>query len=88
MGLDVYPTRVLKIVDFGDANCPPSSLDLSQEAVRAKVTEALQTGAIPIVLGGAYFITLPSTTAVTQQYGFGEMSMINFDAHQDTADTN
>ncbi len=34
MGLDVYPTQVLKVVDFGDANCPPSSLELSHDAIR------------------------------------------------------
>ena len=39
MGLGVYPTQVLKVVDFGDANCPPFSLESSHQAIQAKVTE-------------------------------------------------
>ena len=62
LGLDVYPMRELKVVDFGDANCPPSSLEQSHEAIRIKVTQALHTGALPIVLGGDHSITLPSAT--------------------------
>ena len=86
MELDVYPTQVLKVVDFGDANCPPSSLELSHEAVMAKVAEALQAGAIPMVLGGDHSITLPSATAVAERYGFGSVGMVHFDAHADTGD--
>ena len=84
MGLDVHPTQVLKVVDFGDANCPPSSLELSHDAIRLKVTQALQAGAIPIVLGGDHSITLPSATAVAHHHGFGKVGIIHFDAHADT----
>ena len=56
MGLDVYPLEVLKVVDFGDANCPPSSLELSHKAVAEKVAEALGAGAIP---AGITHIKLP-----------------------------
>ena len=31
MGLQVYPTDILSVADFGDANCPPSSLERSHE---------------------------------------------------------
>ena len=82
--LDVYPTQVLKVADFGDADCPPSSLQQSHEAVRTKVTQALQAGAMPIVVGGDHSITLPSATAVGQHYGYGRVGMIHFDAHADT----
>lgn len=84
MGLDVYPMRELKVVDFGDANCPPSSLEQSHEAIRLKVQQALHTGALPIVLGGDHSITLPSATAVAQHYGYGKVGMVHFDAHADT----
>ena len=87
LGLEVYPMRVLKVVDFGDANCPPSSLELSHEAIRVRVGEALEAGAIPVVLGGDHSITLPSATAVAQQHGFGNVGMVHFDAHADTSDT-
>jgi agmatinase len=84
MGLGVYPTRVLKIVDFGDANCPPHSLEMAHQAIWTKVTEALQAGAVPVVLGGDHSITQPSATAVAQHLGFGRVGIVHFDAHPDT----
>ncbi|MCH7907933.1 MAG: arginase family protein, partial [Chloroflexi bacterium] len=64
LGLDVDPLQYMKVVDFGDANCPPSDLQLSHDAVKAKVAEALEAGTLPVVLGGDHSITLPSATAV------------------------
>ncbi len=87
MGLGVHPMRALKIVDFGDANCPPSSLELSHEAVKAKVAEALDAGAMPFVLGGDHSVTLPSATTVAEHHGFGSVGIVHFDAHADTADS-
>ena len=84
LGLDVIPMRSLKVVDFGDANCPPNSLELSHEAIGQKVAETLQAGVLPIVLGGDHSITLPSATAVAQHHGFGRVGMVHFDAHADT----
>ena len=84
MGLEVQPTQVLKVVDFGDANCPPNSLEQSHAAIQMKVTQALQAGALPIVLGGDHSITLPSATAVAQSHGIGRVGMVHFDAHADT----
>lgn len=86
IGLDIYPTQVLKVVDFGDANCPPSSLKLSHQAINARVAEALDAGALPIVLGGDHSITLPSATAVARHHGFGAVGLVHFDAHADTGD--
>jgi len=85
MGLGVYPTDTLKVVDFGDANCPPSSLERSHLAIQEKVAQAVGTGAIPIVVGGDHSVTLPSATAVAEHYGFGRVGMVHFDAHADTA---
>ena len=84
MDLDVYPLQVLRVADFGDAYCPPSSLEKSHQAVERKVTQALEAGAIPLVLGGDHSITLPSATAVARRYGFGQVGIVHFDAHADT----
>ncbi len=86
MGLEIYPMERLTVVDYGDANCPPSDLAKSHEAIRAKVTEALEAGAVPMVLGGDHSITLPVGTAVGDFYGHGKVGMVHFDAHADTAD--
>ena len=86
LNLEVFPLKEMNVVDFGDANCPPSSLEKSHEAVENKVTEALDADAIPIVLGGDHSITWPSATAVAKKYGYGNVGMVHFDAHCDTGD--
>mgnify|MGYP001373713872 CR=1 FL=1 len=83
MGLQVYPTDVLSVADFGDANCPPSSLERSHEAIQTKVSQCLKAGALPIVVGGDHSITLPSATAVANHYGPGKVGIVHFDAHAD-----
>ena len=87
MELEVHPTRVLKVVDFGDAACPPFSIERSHQAIQAKVAEALEADAVPIVLGGDHSVTLPSATAVAGKYGFGNVGIVHFDAHADTWDS-
>ena len=87
LNLEVFPLKEMNVVDFGDANCPPSSLEKSHEAVEKKVTEALDADAIPIVLGGDHSITLPSATAVAKKYGYGNVGMVHFDAHADTRES-
>ena len=59
LNLEVYPLNELNVVDFGDANCPPMSLEKSHEAIEKKVTQALNADTIPIILGGDHSITLP-----------------------------
>lgn len=85
LGLGVAPFKHLRVVDFGDANCPPHSIEQGHAAIRQKVKEALDAGALPIVLGGDHSITLPSATAVADQWGHGKVGIVHFDAHADTA---
>ena len=85
IGLGIYPTDELKVVDYGDANCPPNSIELSHRAIEEKVRQILDTDTIPVVIGGDHSITLPSATAVANHFGFGNVGMVHFDAHADTA---
>ena len=87
LNLEVFPLNELNVVDFGDANCPPMSLEKSHEAIEKKVTQALNADTIPIILGGDHSITLPSATAVAKKYGYGNVGMVHFDAHADTGDS-
>ena len=87
LNLEVFPLKEMNVVDFGDANCPPSSLEKSHEADEKKVTEALEADAIPIVLGGDHSVTWPSATAVAKKYGYGNVGMVHFDAHADTRES-
>jgi len=54
-----------------------------EEAVHA----ACRGGAIPVILGGDHTIALPDATGVARHVGWGRVSMIHFDAHADTGDT-
>ena len=81
----VQPLRHLKVFDYGDAAVVPSSIERSHDAIREKVREVAQLGAIPFVLGGDHSITLPSVTAVADVLGQGNVGVIHFDAHADTA---
>src|SRR6202041_1707941 len=46
-----------------------------------------QAGSIPIILGGDHTIAFPDATGVARHTGWGRVSVIHFDAHADTGDT-
>ena len=41
---------------------------------------------MPIILGGDHSITWPAATAVADVHGYGNVGIVHFDAHADTAD--
>jgi agmatinase len=55
--------------------------------LEAAVTQVAQSGALPIVLGGDHTIALPDVTGVARHVGWGRVSVIHFDAHADTGDS-
>jgi agmatinase len=85
MNLGVDPFAELKVVDYGDAECPPADLAASHREIKARVSEILQAGAIPIVLGGDHSVAYPDITAVAEHFGRGKIGVIHFDTHTDTA---
>jgi agmatinase len=60
-----------------------TSLSRLEQAVRA----IARAGAIPVILGGDHTITFPDATGVARQTGWGRVSLLHFDAHADTGDT-
>lgn len=83
----------LKVVDYGDAEIPPESLDRptpenilkAQGAVEAKVNDALAAGAVPVVIGqnspcGSFAIAKP----IAERAG-GRVGMVSLDTHWDIA---
>ncbi len=49
--------------------------------------KAADGGAIPVILGGDHTITFPDATGVARHVGWGRVSLIHFDAHADTGNT-
>ena len=90
--LDVDVFEHLKVMDFGDAAIPdeanyhPNAENIlqAQAAVEDKVNQALDVGAVPIVLGqnspcGSYAIAKPIAERTR-----GNVGMISFDTHWDS----
>jgi agmatinase len=85
MALGIDPFAELTIVDYGDAECMPADLARSHAEIKARVGEILEAGAIPIVLGGDHSLAHPDMTAMAEHYGKGNVGVIHFDTHADTA---
>lgn len=88
--LDVH--EELKVVDYGDAEIPPEAnyvatvenILRAQAAVEVKVNDAIQAGAIPIVIGqnspcGSYAIAKPIAERAA-----GNVGVISLDTHWDS----
>jgi agmatinase len=66
---------------------PSGDTELSLQRLEQAVHQACRAGAIPVILGGDHTIALPDATGVARHVGWGKVSMIRFDAHADTGDT-
>ena len=79
-GIDA--TKVLRIVDFGDAPVIPADPVRTHEAIERTVGEVVAAGAVPIVLGGDHSIAEPDVRACAPPNG--AIGLVHFDTHTDT----
>ncbi|WP_310723187.1 agmatinase [Streptomyces sp. N2A] len=77
----------LRVLDAGDVEMFAGDIEGSIQAIEDAVATIAASGAIPVVLGGDHTIALPDVTGVARTHGFGRVSIIHFDAHADTGDT-
>ena len=75
-------SRVLRMVDYGDAPVIPSDPVTSHAAIERVVREVVDAGAIPIVLGGDHSIAEPDIRACAAKHG--PVGLVHFDTHTDT----
>jgi agmatinase len=87
LALRVDPLQDMKVVDVGDVEMPPGEIERSLQALDEAVTRISTAGAIPVILGGDHTIALPDATGVARRVGWGRVSVIHFDAHADTGNT-
>ncbi len=87
LALGVDPLADLRVADAGDVLMPPGSMIESLEALERAVLAIASAGAIPVVLGGDHTVTFPDATGVARHVGWGRVSLIHFDAHADTGET-
>jgi agmatinase len=84
LGLEIFDW--LEVVDFGDAYCPHGQTDVSHANIKERVHTIVSRGIVPVILGGDHSITWPAATAVADVHGYGNVGIVHFDAHADTAD--
>ena len=74
-------TKILRIVDYGDAPEIPADPVKTHEAIERTVGEAVAAGVVPIVLGGDHSIAEPDVRACAAH---GPVGLVHFDTHTDT----
>lgn len=87
LSLGVDPLIDLGVVDLGDVEMPSGETELSLRRLEERVRAVASAGVIPIILGGDHTIALPDVTGVAHHVGWGRVSVIHFDAHADTGNT-
>jgi agmatinase len=88
MDLGIDPFAALTIVDHGDAEVAPGDGHASHRAIAEIVSRVLEAGAVPVVLGGDHSIAHPDISAVASRYDEGDLAVVQFDTHTDTATEN
>ncbi|MFG3439133.1 agmatinase [Nonomuraea sp. NPDC047897] len=84
LALRVDALRDLRVVDAGDVEMYSGDVERSIGALEEAVFAVASSGAVPLVLGGDHTIALPDATGVARHLGYGNVSMLHFDAHADT----
>ena len=81
-GIDAF--AALRVVDFGDAAVLPADPVRTHEQIELTVSQVVEAGAIPVVLGGDHSITEPNVRAVAARHG--PIGLVHFDTHTDTGE--
>jgi agmatinase len=87
LALGVDPLADLAVVDLGDVEMPSGETELSLRRLEDRVSAVARENVIPMVLGGDHTIALPDVTGVANHLGLGRVSVIHFDAHADTGES-
>ncbi len=80
----IGPFDHLTVIDAGDVDASPISLELAHQAIESRIGEVVAAGAVPLSVGGDHSISLPALRAVARAHG--PLGLIQFDSHIDTWD--
>lgn len=81
----VDPFEHLNVCDYGDANIIIGDTERTFANITSFIGDIVGSGVLPIILGGDHGITWPNVTALAEHYGYGNVGVVHFDAHADTA---
>jgi agmatinase len=76
----------LNMVDLGDVFTIPGNLEKSFDQISQAMAHVVQSGAMPVVLGGDHSIGFPTIRGLAP-YLEGNVGIIHFDRHVDTQET-
>jgi agmatinase len=82
--MGVNPIEALGVVDLGDVELTPGWVERSFENIGAAMSEILDSGALPVTIGGDGAVTLPQLREAARRYP--DMVVVHFDAHTDAYD--
>jgi agmatinase/guanidinopropionase len=80
--LRVAPLDVLTVVDYGDVNVDPVSIEATMGIISAEVGAILAQGPSVVSLGGDHSVSLPLLRAHAEKCG--SLALVHFDSHRDT----
>ena len=83
IGLDVLGG--LEIVDYGDVHASPGDAERGVAQIAESLAPVVESGAVPLVLGGDHLIALAELRALAARHG--PLGLILLDSHPDTWDT-
>jgi agmatinase len=78
-----YLPQSVQIVDIGDADIVHTDTAKSHANIRAGVEAILESGALPVVIGGDHSVNIPCIEAFA---GHGDIHILQIDAHLDFVD--
>jgi agmatinase len=87
LALRVDGLKDLKVVDAGDLLMSGHDLVAALKMLEEATEKITRSGAIPLVLGGDHSVTSADVAGIANHIGNGRVSLIHFDAHADTAET-
>ena len=82
--LGVAPFERLRVVDAGDVDASPVSLEHAHAAIGDRIREFAKAGVLPLAVGGDHSITLPIVRELARAHG--TLGLVQFDSHIDTWD--
>jgi agmatinase len=82
-GESLFNGQPPSVVDCGDLDVDPLQPAANRELIRNAVTEILDAGAVPIVIGGDDSVPIPLFEAFS---GHGDFTVVQIDAHIDWRD--
>jgi agmatinase len=82
--LHVSPFEKLRVVDYGDVDVVPISIEGTFAAIEREMDALVGAGVMPLAVGGDHSVTLPILRSLARRHG--RLGLVHFDAHPDTWD--